>query len=220
MNEVKIFNSDEFCKIKDFQNSKPNTVMGIIYAIGYNNGYSKIGMSSVPAERVSVLKHYISDYMQKPVEKIMISKWHTNYRQNEKLLHKAFSDCCIPNTELFAVDVGEIESFIVNDGIVFEDRSAEMLEEIEKVGNGLIEFGKSVLRGDYDAKKDGFSFSKMYEDMLNSSDYLTEEIIFTTRCFVDDYRAALEDYAESEIAKIKTYFVDKWIEHGFIDQKF
>lgn len=222
MNEVRIFRREDFSKIKDFQNSKPNEVMGIVYAIEYGDSYSKIGMSSVPAERISVLKHYISDYMQNTVSKIMISKWHTNYRQNEKLLHNEFIDCRIPNTELFSICIEEISDFIVNGGILLEDRSKEILEDIEKTSRNIVGFGKSVMRGDFDIqeeRKENFNFAKTYEDMLNSADHLTEEILFTSRGFIDDYRAALDDYAEIELMKIKAYFVDEWIKHGFIKEK-
>ena len=73
MNNIKIFEENEFNKIKNLQKEKPNSVVGIIYAIGYGNGVSKIGMSSFPANRTSILTHYINDYMQCPVDKILIS---------------------------------------------------------------------------------------------------------------------------------------------------
>lgn len=220
MNELMIFENEEFYKIKDFQNRKPNSVMGIIYAIEYGNGYSKIGMSSVPASRTFTLKHYISDYMQKPVARIMISTWHTNYRENEKHLHKEFIDCRIPNTELFSVGIDEICNFIYDGGILFEDKSKEIIEKINRRSDALIKFGESILNGDYDFReKNEFNFSKMYDDMLKSSKSLTDEILFTTRVFVDDYRASLEDSMKFELMQLKGYFVDKWIQYNLISEK-
>jgi hypothetical protein len=54
--------------------------------------------------------------------------------------------------------------------------------------------------------------------MLDDADSLTEEIIFTARVLVDDYRAALEDNMEAELSALKARFVEKWIEHGLIDE--
>ncbi len=175
MNELKIFEKDEFSQIKDFQKEKPNAVMGIVYAIEYGNGFCKIGMSSVPANRTLALKHYISDYMQYPVNRIMITTWHTNYRQNEKKLHEEFSDCRIPNTELFCVNVQDVVDSIKRGVICFEDNSAKLLDEIKRGSEYLIEFGKSVMRGDYDTHKTSVNeFEKMYDQMLKKSDSLTE----------------------------------------------
>lgn len=219
MNEIKLFERKDFRLIKEFQKEKPNPVSGIVYAIEYGEGYSKIGMSSVPAERISLLRHYISDYMQNSVNRIMISPWHTNYRQNEKVLHNAFSDCRIPNTELFSVGIKEISDFILNNGLLFEDKSKEIIDEIQRESDALIEFGKSVMRGDYDfQKKDVCDFKDVYDNMLRTSDTLNDEILFITKGFIDDYRSALEDYTESELMKIKSYFVDKWIEHGLLNK--
>lgn len=217
MDELKIFEKDEFLRIKDFQKEKPNAVMGIVYAIEYGDGFSKIGMSSVPANRTLTLKHYISDYMQYPVNRIMITTWHTNYRQNEKKLHKEFSDCRIPNTELFSVNVQEIVDSIKRGTICFEDKSAEMLDEIKRGSKYLIEFGKSVMRGDYDTHKASVNeFEKMYDQMLEKSDSLTEEAVFTARSLVDSYRESLEDNMEKELNTLKRYFVDKWAAYGLL----
>lgn len=59
MDELKIFGKKDFCKIKDFQKEKPNSVVGIIYVIGYNNSFCKIGMSSLPADRTLALDEAI-----------------------------------------------------------------------------------------------------------------------------------------------------------------
>ena len=59
---------------------------------------------------------------------------------------------------------------------------------------------------------------EMYDAMLDDADSLTEEIIFTARVLVDDYRAALEDNMEAELSALKARFIEKWIEHGLIDE--
>ena len=221
MNEVMVFNNAEFDKIKDFQREKPNPVVGIVYAVEYDNRFCKIGMSSVPAERTHTIKHYIGDYMQKNVTGIMISKWHTNYRENEKLLHEKFKDCRLPNTELFSVDIAEISELILNGGILLEDNSEEILSEIQKGSKAFLEFGKAVLRGDYSGRMEGHdknNFFDVYEQMLNSATCLSDDIIFTGRAFVDDYRAFLEEKANAEIMQLKAFFIDKWVEHGLLNE--
>ena len=42
MNNIKIFEENEFNKIKDLQKEKPNSVVGIIYAIGYGMESAKL----------------------------------------------------------------------------------------------------------------------------------------------------------------------------------
>ena len=220
MNDVTIFQKGEFYKIKDFQNEKPNYAMGIVYAIGYDNGYSKIGMSSIPADRTSVLKHYITDYMQKSVDKIMISRWHTNYKQNEIALHEAFSDCRLPNSELFSVCVEEIAEFIINDGIEFEDKSKEIMENNKRRGDALVEFGKAIMRGDFDEKgENNRNFMATYNEMLKSATYLTDEILLATAGFIDDYRIAVEHKLEYDIMELKACFWTLWEGNGLISKE-
>ena len=68
-----------------------------------------------------------------------------------------FSKFRIPNTEVFTVSVDQIAKFIVSDkGILFEDNSEEILKDIEQSGKALIEFGKSLLRGDFYSSKSDF----------------------------------------------------------------
>jgi hypothetical protein len=218
MKELKIFEKKDFYKIKDMQKEKPNAVMGIVYAIGYNNGFCKIGMSSLPADRTSALSHYISDYMQMPVDKIVISGWHTNYRQNERILHEEFSSCRIPNTELFSCDIQEVIDFMNDDGIKFEDNSNEILKNIERRSDKLIEFAKSVMCGGFEyenAKK----FCEEYDKILKESNELTDEIIFMAKVLVDNYKDALEERTKKEVSELKACFVDKWIQYGLIDEE-
>lgn len=218
MNELKIFGKKDFCKIKDFQKEKPNSVVGIIYVIGYNNSFCKIGMSSLPADRTLALRHYISDYMQMSVDKIAISSWHTNYKQNEKLLHENFSSCRIPNTELFSCDIQEVTEFIQNDGIKFEDNSEEIFKNIQRGSDAVVEFGKAIMRGDFEQKSEN-TFDEKYNKMLKESNKLTDEILFSARFLVDSYKEALETRMEKELNALKGYFVDKWIQHGLIDKE-
>lgn len=217
MNELKIFQKDEFYKINDFQKEKPNPVMGIVYAVEYNKGFSKIGMSSIPAERVPTIKHYISDYMQFPVNRIMISQWHTNYKENEKKLHKMFSDCRLPNTELFSVGIDEISDFIKNGGIIFEDKSFEILDEIERGGNALVEFCKCVVSGEYDVKIKSKEMIE-YENMLMSEGVLTKKVVEETKKIIDACEASLLFDVKCEISRIKGSFIEKWIKFGVIDE--
>lgn len=220
MNEVRVFNNAEFGKIKEFQKEKPNPVVGIVYAIEYNDRFCKIGMSSVPSQRTSIIKHYISDYMQEKVTRIMISFWHTNYRENEKKLHEAFKDCRLPNTELFSVSVDEVVEFILDGGITFDDKSMQILEEIDKGSKWLIEFGESVMRGDFDQREESGkeSFYDKYENMLRNAKILNDEIKFKARAFIEDYEEYLELKKESKIMRLKGYFFDKWVEYGLVNE--
>lgn len=76
MNELRIFSENEFEEIKDFQKERPNAVMGIVYAVEYDKGYCKIGMSSIPADRAEIKDEHLILYKKDsivyfcPIERI------------------------------------------------------------------------------------------------------------------------------------------------------
>lgn len=136
MNEVRLFTREELEK-KSLGEGKISEYAGVVYAIEYGDGFVKIGCSKIPSDRVFAVKHLITDYMQKEVKRVLISPWHTNYRNNELLVHCFFKDKRIENTELFKTS---IESVLQ----VMESGQLEYLDETERFERESIEFCENM----------------------------------------------------------------------------
>lgn len=221
MNMLQIFCKNEFSKIEDLSSQKPNSVMGVIYAIEYDDKYCKIGMSSNPSNRISTLKHYISDYMQLSISRIMISKWHTNYQENEKIIHDYFSDRRVKNTELFSISIDEIVEFINKGNLIFEDESDEILDNIEHNTESLIQLSKSLMKGNYDpiSQHETQKAVSEYEKMLRYEGALTKTVVDMTTEIINNYEIELLLNVRNEINRLQMCFLEKWVEFGIIDKE-
>ena len=85
MNEIQIFNSNEFERMKSIESTIKSSYLGFIYFLEYGENI-KIGYSRKPSNRMKQLKNQ-AEYGKIKLGNVAISKPHTNYRENEKLLH-------------------------------------------------------------------------------------------------------------------------------------
>lgn len=129
MNEIQIFNSDELEHIKAIENTTKNPYMGFIYILEYGKNI-KIGYSTKPSNRIKSLKKQ-AEYGSLKLGNIAISKPHTNYRENEKLLHQHFKQYNISGTELFSITLKQILSELP-DELKFLDESEKLAQKSEQ----------------------------------------------------------------------------------------
>jgi hypothetical protein len=107
MNKMKIFENKEFGEVRTLQlNNEP--YFGFVYAIECDNGYVKIGSTTNPYRRLKELKNSLCNYGGLKFKRIAITKKHTNYFNNEKILDNIFSLYSKNNTELFKVDFNDV----------------------------------------------------------------------------------------------------------------
>lgn len=79
---------------------------GYVYILEYGDKL-KIGTTKEPSKRLKSLKFTGKNYSDVLTGAILISKEHYNRFENEKILHKAFSDSRYGNGELFSISLNE-----------------------------------------------------------------------------------------------------------------
>jgi hypothetical protein len=178
MEEIEIYNADEFEKMKEI---KTADFMGYVYVIDCGN-VVKIGQTSNPYKRISNLKIILENYGNLKMLRIGVSKAHTNYRTNETILHKMFADKRVENTELFRVSFGDVVTKIVLD-LRYEDKSKELEADCAESSRKLFE----LVFGDTTPKYD---FNKMTGVEAEIIIGLAMEYM----CAKDDYLKYLERY--------------------------
>ena len=77
---------------------------GIVYALEYGNCV-KIGKTRNLAERIKTLTSQAKKYSLTNTGLVAYTEAHSNYSDNEKLLHHVFKDKRIDDGELFAIDL-------------------------------------------------------------------------------------------------------------------
>ncbi|MDE7093851.1 MAG: GIY-YIG nuclease family protein, partial [Oscillospiraceae bacterium] len=129
MHRFQIFNSDEFEHIKSIESTTKDSFFGFIYFLEYGENI-KIGYSQTPSSRIKQLKKQ-AEYGKIKLGNVAISKPHTNYRENEKLLHQYFNQNRISGTELFSVTLKQILSNLP-ENLKFLDESEKLAQECKQ----------------------------------------------------------------------------------------
>lgn len=143
--KLKVFCRDSISDIKEIQKNKSTEYMGFFYVLEYDDCV-KIGCTRNPYERIRTLVHDAEKYGKSHTNRVAISLEHTNYRENEKFLHKLFASYRKLGTELFNITFDEAVSTIKNVDIEILDESAKIEKESEFAFNGLMHslFGSSL----------------------------------------------------------------------------
>lgn len=102
-NEWKIFDKHEYDLLKDFD-YKNFSRIGYVYLLEYGK-YVKIGTTKEPYSRIRNLSSLGRDYAEVSTGRVAISPTHINRNENEKILHKLFSESRVKNGELFSISL-------------------------------------------------------------------------------------------------------------------
>ena len=107
MNELQIFDNEDFAKIKEIENNNKDKYTGFFYVLEYGD-FVKIGSTKNPYQRLMALKRNAVNYGNLKIGRFAISIPHTNYVENEKHLHEYFKDKRKRGSELFDCALEEI----------------------------------------------------------------------------------------------------------------
>lgn len=128
--DIQIFNKQQYGDIKAIEDSVKDTYLGFVYACEYGS-YIKIGSTKNPYTRVCTFVREAESYGNSQIGNIVISKPHTNYKENETSLHLAYSKFRKDGTELFNItfedailsikglELEDNTEIIKRDGIIF-----------------------------------------------------------------------------------------------------
>lgn len=121
-NEMFLFSKKDFCKIRDLEINHKIPYAGFVYLLPWGNKI-KIGCTGKVSNRIKTLISQAEGYGGKKVNWCIISAPHTNYRENEHILHKHFSNYRINGTELFLISKERILDDIKNNVIILNEQN-------------------------------------------------------------------------------------------------
>lgn len=100
----------------------PTEWHGYVYALEFGDGI-KIGFSTQLKSRIKSLRRSAAKYGDKETGVVLYSPSHTNYRENERQLHKFFAPQQIKSSERFGITLAEFVSS--SPGLEFKDESEQ-----------------------------------------------------------------------------------------------
>ena len=136
-NELQIFNNEQFGQVKELERANRNNYIGFYYFLEWGN-VVKIGCSKKPYQRLLALKR-TAKYGGLCIGRIGISQGHTNYAENEKILHKHFADYRKNDTELFSISFIDAVNSIPSD-IVLKDETKKKETQADNFLSGMKSF--------------------------------------------------------------------------------
>lgn len=141
MSGLKIFEKDEYGKVREIEKSKSSDFIGFFYVLEWG-GNIKIGCTRNPYQRIMAFKRQAEKYGDTTIGRYVLSNPHTNYQENEKLLHKAFASARIVGTELFSLSLDMVIQNIPKE-IQIKDESEALACKAEQ----FCDFMKTVVTG-------------------------------------------------------------------------
>ena len=138
--EVKLFNSHEFGQLRGLEKENKDKYTGFFYILEYGN-FVKIGSTKSPHTRMQSLKRSAVNYNNSTIGRLALSAQHTNYVENEKVLHKHFSKFRKADSELFDLPFEDIVNNLPE--LEYKDET----EEFERRADAFFEGMKRFMQG-------------------------------------------------------------------------
>lgn len=129
-NQIKVFENVDFGKIKEIESTPKSSYIGYFYLFECGD-YTKIGRTKKPYQRLLTLRRTMEGYGDVKTGRFALSIGHTNYGENERLLHDFFSEYRKNQTELFKIPFDTtLRKLPVN--LIFKDDSAALERDLDK----------------------------------------------------------------------------------------
>lgn len=138
MNDLQIFNNEEFVEIKEIEKRNKDKYTGFFYVLEYGK-FVKIGSTKNPYQRLMALKRNAVNYGEWGIGKVAISIPHTNYVENEKKLHKHFKSKRKQGSELFDCTLEDVLNS-VETIVIYKDDSEELELKADAFFQGMMNF--------------------------------------------------------------------------------
>ena len=143
MNEIQVYTRESVADLKPLGKlNKDSLWFGHFYVVEYGDAV-KIGSTNNPYNRYSAFVREGEKYGKAKIGRFAVSPRHTNYRENEKALHKIYADRRRQGTELF--DIRFEDAIKIPPEIELLDNWEKKNENAEKVTNLF----KSFVTGEY-----------------------------------------------------------------------
>lgn len=136
MNELKIFEKNDYGPINQIEKSLKDTYLGVFYAIEYGDRI-KIGQSKKPYTRIMALKRNAEKYGGIILGRVCLSQAHTNHKENEAKLHNFFSKQRKQETELFDINLDDFIRALSEIDIEYRDETAQIKSRAQDIFTGL-----------------------------------------------------------------------------------
>lgn len=141
MIKLNLFEKAEYDKVREIEKNKSSEYMGFFYLLEWGDDV-KIGCTKNPYQRIMSFKRQAEKYGDKIIGRYALSEPHTNYQENEKLLHKFFGSARIAGTELFSLPL----DMAIRD-IPQEIQLLDETEEKEHKAEQFLDFMKKFVTG-------------------------------------------------------------------------
>lgn len=121
-------------EVDGFSFNKDDDYFGFVYALEFGS-YTKIGKTQNPYKRIKSLKAVAEIYGNTSVGRIIVSRPHVNFNENEQLLHEAFQKYRIRG-ELFEIPFdkflkGDFDLLFHTDSKTLNEKSRSFIETVK-----------------------------------------------------------------------------------------